>query len=158
ILEKKIGRRRFVQINFEFYRGRKQCNQQPIRIIKCIIDTSQDWTRTSQERRIVIFCFTKCKESYFFSFDFAKTFINTNIKSYNINICQNRQKEYCKRVEQIDDKEDEELEGITLALLMSITTRRMAEISRAALEVATMTSEQFVLNPTSKKQVAVRSL
>ncbi|KAA6383149.1 MAG: hypothetical protein EZS28_021324 [Streblomastix strix] len=75
------------------------------------------------------------------------------------------QKEYCKkvvkdkdtygiddllcyirrRVEQIDDMEDEELDYITLALLMSIKTRRMAEISRAELEVATMTSEQFDL-------------
>ncbi|KAA6357469.1 MAG: hypothetical protein EZS28_047004, partial [Streblomastix strix] len=56
-----------------------------------------------------------------------------------------------RRVEQIDDMEEEELEGITLALLMSITTRRMAEISRAALEVATMTSEQFVLKSDIQK-------
>ncbi|KAA6401475.1 MAG: hypothetical protein EZS28_002993 [Streblomastix strix] len=50
-----------------------------------------------------------------------------------------------RRVEQIDDKDYEEFEGITLALLMSIITRRMAEISRAALDVATMTNEKLIL-------------
>ncbi|KAA6371022.1 MAG: hypothetical protein EZS28_033452 [Streblomastix strix] len=51
-----------------------------------------------------------------------------------------------RRVESIDNMEEDELQGITLALLMAVTTRRMSEISRAALQVDSITSAQFVLH------------
>ncbi|KAA6383815.1 MAG: hypothetical protein EZS28_020658 [Streblomastix strix] len=63
-----------------------------------------------------------------------------------------------RRVQQIDDIEDEELESITIALLKSISTRRMAEISRAECIVATMTSEQFVLKSNIQKIIKAASL
>ncbi|KAA6373476.1 MAG: hypothetical protein EZS28_030996 [Streblomastix strix] len=42
--------------------------------------------------------------------------------------------------------EENELQGISLALLMAVTTRRMSEISRAALQVDSITNAQFVLH------------
>ncbi|KAA6370375.1 MAG: hypothetical protein EZS28_034098 [Streblomastix strix] len=49
-----------------------------------------------------------------------------------------------RKVKQIDNKDEDELQRIKLALLMTITTRRMSEISRAALQVDSIISVQFV--------------
>ncbi|KAA6392247.1 MAG: hypothetical protein EZS28_012228 [Streblomastix strix] len=51
-----------------------------------------------------------------------------------------------RRVESIDNKEEDELQGMTLALLMAVTTRRMSEISRAALQIDSNICAQFVLH------------
>ncbi|KAA6392642.1 MAG: hypothetical protein EZS28_011835 [Streblomastix strix] len=71
---------------------------------------------------------------------------NDGIQTYNQTIRKQKQmSNYGRRVESIQNLEEYELQGITQALLMAASTKKMSEFSKATLKVDSITNAQFVL-------------
>ncbi|KAA6384964.1 MAG: hypothetical protein EZS28_019508 [Streblomastix strix] len=50
-----------------------------------------------------------------------------------------------RRIEQINEMEQDELQRITIAQILTITTKKLAQLQRSASQVESLTSEQLVL-------------